>query len=421
MSTIYDPLFDCKMVGALRAMHGINDCISIIHGRNGCHCGALLLQTLGSEQNSVRVLTSGLKASDEVYSGEERLSSAIRLADQVFEPKAIAVLNCSAPVIMGEDVEGLELLLEGETRSELVAMDVGGPEGPAWIGYEEALTKLVSRMRLNEDVPRGGINLLGFKADDLCSRGDLNEMNRILRDQGLPLNSVLCGSSFEEVKKVPQAELNVLLGGDGLDCAKAMEEEFDLPYISVPYPYGLKKSVQFVEMIGGALGREADPQILEMERERVKRTVERAHMFFQGIYSMPVAVVGESGRAFDLAEFLSSELGMDVKLLAISSSNFATPEKMTAKEAHYQKLMIEPDRWDMNRALEASGAALIFGSSFEKRIASELQASLVRFSYPVIDEISLSDLPFAGFSGIAHLCEKIINSILTRNKDEVKA
>jgi len=421
MSTIYDPLFDCKMVGALRAMHGISDCISIIHGRNGCHCGALLLQTLGSEQNRVRILTSVLKASDEVYSGEERLSSAIRLADQVFGPKAIAVLNCSAPVIMGEDVEGLELFLEDETQSELVAMDAGGPEGPAWLGYEEALTKLVPRMRPNEGEPGEGINLLGFKADDFCSRGDLKEMKRILRDQNLPLNSVLSGSSFEEVKQAPGVELNVLLGGDGLDCAKAMEEEFDIPYISVPYPYGLKKSVQFVEVIGGALGREADPQILEMEREGVKRTVERAHMFFQGIYSTAVAVVGESGRAFDLAEFLSSELGMDVKLLAISSGSFAIPEKMTAKEAHYQKLMIEPDRWDMNRALEASGAALIFGSSFEKMIASELQASLVRFSYPVIDEISLSDLPFSGFSGIARLCEKIINSILTRNKDEVKA
>lgn len=421
MSTIYDPLFDCKMVGALRAMHGISDCISIIHGRNGCHCGALLLQTLGSEQNSVRVLTSGLKASDEVYSGEERLTSAIRLADQVFEPRAIAVLNCSAPVIMGEDVEGLELLLEGETRSELIAMDAGGPEGPAWIGYEEALTKLVSRMRLNGDEPRGGINLLGFKADDFCSRGDLNEMKRILRDQGIPLNSVLSGSSFEEVKEAPQAELNVLLGGDGLDCARVMDEEFDIPYIAVPFPYGLKKSIQFLELIGGALGREADPRVLEMETERVKKAVERAHMFFQGIYSTPVAVVGESGRAFDLAEFLSAELGMDVKLLVISSCNFTTQELMNDTEAHYQKLMIEPDRWDMNRELEAAGVSLLFGSSFEKRIASELQASLVRVSYPVIDEISLSDLPFAGFSGISHLTEKIINSVLTRNKDEVKA
>ncbi len=402
-------------------MHGISDCMTIIHGRNGCHCGAMLLETLGSEQNSVRVLFSGLKSSDEVYSGEERLASAIRLADRTFGPRAVAVLNCSAPVIMGEDVEGLEMLLEGEIEAELIAMDTGGPEGPAWLGYEEALSRLVSRMTINEGEPRNGINLLGFKADDFCSRGDLNEMKRMLQDQDLHINCVISCSDFQEMEKAPQAELNVLLGGDGLECAKAMQERFDVPYITVPYPYGLKKSLEFIEKIAEAVGKRANPQVLEREKERTKKTVERAHMFFQGIYSTPVAVIGESGRAFDLAEFLSDELGMDVKLLAISSCNFVTSEKMDAIDAPNQKLMIEPDRHDMNQALKDARVSLIFGSSFEKRVASELSASLVRVSYPVIDQISLSNLPYAGFFGIASISESIINSILNRNKDEVRA
>jgi len=402
-------------------LHGISDCITIIHGRNGCHCGALLLQTLGSEQNSVRVLFSGLKSSDEVYSGEERLASAIRLADRNFSPRVVAVLNCSAPVIMGEDVEGLEMLLEGEIEAELIAMDTGGPEGPAWLGYEEALSQLVSRMRTKEVEPRNGINLLGFKADDFCSMGDLNEMKRMLQDHNLHINCVMSCSDFQEVQRAPHAKLNVLLGGDGLECAKAMQEQFDVPYVAVPYPYGLKKSLEFIETIAEAMGKQADPQILEKEKERIKKTVERAHMFFQGIYSMPVAVIGESGRAFDLAEFLSDELGMEVKLLAISSCNYVTSEKIDAINSPNLKLMIEPDRHDMNQALKDARVSLIFGSSFEKRIASELSASLLRISYPVIDQISLSNLPYAGFFGIAAISENIINSILNRNKEEVRA
>lgn len=421
MSIIYDPLHDCKMVGALRAFHGISDSMTIIHGRNGCHCGALLLQTLSSEQNSVRILFSGLKSSDEVYSGEERLASAIRLADRTFSPRAIAVLNCSAPAIMGEDVAGLQLLLEDEIEAKLIAMDAGGPEGPAWLGYEEALSRLVSQMRINEGEPKKGINLLGFKADDFCSQGDITEMKRMLLDQGLLVNCVLSGSSFEQMQKAPQAELNVLLGGDGLVCAKAMQEQFDIPYIAVPYPYGLNKSIQFVETIVEAMGKQADPRILVQEKERTKKTVERAHMFFQGIYSTPVAVIGESGRAFDLAEFLSDELGMDVKLLAISSCNYSTTDRINATDAPYRKMMVEPDRHDMNLALKDAAVSIIFGSSFEKRIASELSASLVRLSYPILDQISLSNLPYAGFSGIASIGESIINSILNRNKDEIRA
>jgi nitrogenase molybdenum-iron protein beta chain len=223
------------------------------------------------------------------------------------------------------------------------------------------------------------------------------------------------------MQKAPQAELNVLLGGDGLECAKAMQEQFDVAYIEVPYPYGLKKSIQFVEVIANAVGKQADPQILAREKERIKSTVERAHMFFQGIYSTPVAVIGESGRAFDLAEFLSDELGMDVKLLAISSCNYSTSDRMNATDAPYRKLMVEPDRHDMNLAMKNAGVSIIFGSSFEKRIASELSASLVRLSYPVLDQVSLSNLPYAGFSGIASISEGIINSILHRNKDEICA
>ncbi|HNY34666.1 MAG TPA: nitrogenase component 1, partial [Methanothrix soehngenii] len=138
-------------------------------------------------------------------------------------------------------------------------------------------------------------------------------------------------------------------------------------------------------------------------------------------YSTPVAVIGESGRAFDLAEFLSDELGMDVKLLAISSCNYSTSDRMNATDAPYRKLMVEPDRHDMNLALKDAAVSIIFGSSFEKRIASELSASLVRLSYPVLDQISLSNLPYAGFSGIASISESIINSILNRNKDEICA
>jgi nitrogenase molybdenum-iron protein beta chain len=408
------------MVGALRALHGINDSMCIIHGRNGCHCGALLLQVLGSDQSNVRLVNSGLKGSDEVYSGEERLVSAIRLADTTFNPRAIAVLSCSAPVIMGEDVEGLLHLIRNETRAELLTLDVGGPEGPAWLGYEEALEKLVSLMQRDKKKPLRGVNILGFKADDFCSRGDLTEMKRILRNQCIPVNAVLSGSGYMDVINAPRAKLNILLGGDGIACAKSMEEEFGTPYISVPYPYGLNKTLQFIELVTKALAQKPDQKVISREKEKVTLAVRRAHMYFQGIYSTPVAVIGESSRAFDMADFVSDELGMDVKLLVLSSPNYVTLERKKSKPVYFEKLLIEPDRWEMNHALTEAGVSIIIGSSFEKRIASEIQASLVRFSYPVTDQISLSDLPFAGFAGIAHLSETVINSIIMRNKEEVK-
>lgn len=45
-------------------------------------------------------------------------------------------------------------------------------------------------------------------------------------------------------------------------------------------------------------------------------------------------------------------------------------------------------------------------------MAHRLGVPLIKFSYPVIDEVSLSDAPYAGFSGVSVLIEKILNSVL---------
>ncbi len=419
MSLIYDPLHDCKLVGALRAIHGIRDSITIVHGRTGCHCGALLLKTLGSDQNNVRVVGSGFRSSDEVYGAEGRLASAIQLYYEYFKPQLIAALNCSAPVIMGDDIHGVASLMKEKIPADLITMDTGGYEGPAWIGYEETLAKVTDYM-IPHERPSGKINLIGIKTDDINAHGDVIEIKRMLKDQGIEINTILNDANFDEIKNAPKASLNVVLGGDGLACARIMRERFDIPYITVSFPFGIKKSIEFLESVANGLDREIDTELVDREVELVKDGIERVYMFLQGIYAMPVAVIGEAGRAFDLAEFLSDELGLNVKILAISSKNHLTSDIIEDGNDHFGRVMIEPDRFEMNDALKKAGVSAIFGSTFEKKVASDLKASLIRISYPVLDEVSITDMPYAGFKGTLHLCETIINSIITRTLEEVE-
>ena len=62
---VYDPTQDCKLVGAMSALGGVKDAITVLHARMGCHCGVLLLKAIGSNQNDT------------------------------FKPALIAVLSCS--------------------------------------------------------------------------------------------------------------------------------------------------------------------------------------------------------------------------------------------------------------------------------------------------------------------------------------
>ena len=408
---VYDPTQDCKLVGAARALSGVKDAVTIVHGRPGCHCGILLLRALGSNQNDIRIVSSGFRAQDMVYGAEGRLAGTILLCYDNFKPGLIAALNCSAPVIMGDDVEGVVHAMKEEIPAEIITLSTGGYEGPAWIGYEEALAEL-TRFMVPCETENDKVNIVGFKQDDVKEYSDLLEIERMLSSQGITINTVLTNSRFEELKNAPKASLNVVLGGDGLESAKIMQEKFGTPYVITPYPFGLDNSIEFLESVTKGLNKEVNEEFIAAEKDRIKERIERIFIFLQGIYDMSVAVIGDGGRAFDLAKFLSDELCLNVKVLAITSRNHISQDKTKTNDDYFETLLIEPDRFDMNEEIKSKEVEMIFGSSMEKKLAWELNVPLLRSFYPVIDAISISDVPYAGFTGTIQLTETIINAVI---------
>ncbi|MBE9591947.1 MAG: nitrogenase, partial [Proteobacteria bacterium] len=131
---------------------------------------------------------------------------------------------------------------------------------------------------------RDKINLIGFKQDDLRSSADLLEIERILNSQGIMVNSVLTNSRFEAIKNAPNASLNIVLGGDGLESAKIMQERFDMPYVVTPYPFGLNNSIDFLESVTTGLNREVNQEFITAEKDSIKERIARIFLFLQGIY-----------------------------------------------------------------------------------------------------------------------------------------
>ena len=393
----------------MRALSGVTDAITIVHARPGCHCGILLLRALGSNQNDIRIVGTAFHAQDMIYGAERTLADSIRLSYENFEPALIAVLNCSAPAIMGDDVEGVILSQKKEIPAEILSLSTGGYEGPAWIGYEEILTEL-TRFMVERDKEENSVNIIGFKQDEIRAYSDLLEIERMLNRQGITVNSVLTNSRFEVIKKASKASLNIVLGGDGLESAKRMKEKFDLPYVITPYPFGLNNSIDFMELVTRALNKEINREFIAAEKEAIKERIEKVFLLLEGIYDTSVAVVGDGGRAFDLAKFLSNELGFNVKILAITSKNYLTQDRV--KEDYFESLLIEPDRLEMNEAIKSGGVEMLFGSSMEKKLAYELGVPQVRMFFPVLDVVSISDSPYAGFKGTIQLTETIINAVI---------
>lgn len=405
-----EPAQGCRAIGALRAFHGVTDCVSILHSRAGCYCGMMLLRAL-YDQSDIRVVCSGMHEKDVVHGAEGRIANAIKKVDALYKPKLIACLGCCAPTIIGDDVEGVIDALRRNVSAEIVYVSCGGFESAAWKGYEDAAVKLVEQMKKGVK-EENAVNFVGFHSDVVKSAADLKEMERMLNACGVSLNAALSGSCFEELKRAPDAALNIVLGGDGIKAAQVMEKAFEIPYLILDYPYGLNQSVAFLEKVCEALGTEAPGTFIEEEKTKIKAMLYKVHLYLQGISDTPVAVIGEASRAISLTTFLWNELSLDPRVVALTSANYVSDERSNDIKRYTQKVLVEPDRYEMSKTIGDSGVEMVFGSSFDKTMAHRLGVPLIKFSYPIIDEVSLSGAPYAGFRGVPTLIEKVVNSVL---------
>ncbi|RLA96165.1 MAG: nitrogenase [Deltaproteobacteria bacterium] len=409
----FDPTQGCRMIGASRVYHGIKDAFLILHSPPGCHSGLLLLKAL-YDNADVRIAFSGMHPSrDFVYGAERKVLRAIEEVHRTFNPKLIAIVDCCAPAIIGDDLEAM--LVEAKEKgvtSELLFFSGAGFQSSMWQGYEEALASLAKFMEKGSTKAHPhSVNLLGFKDDEMRCEADLFEIKRVLRGIGVKVNATLTSSKFDEIIKAPEAQLNLLLGGDGLRLAELMKDRYDIPYEVVDYPYGAEGTEKFLRTVCRALGKKTDENFIYSEKEKVKSYVEKVHFYLQGIYGLPCAVIGDACKALSLAKFLSSEIGLDIKVLALTSKNFLFEERLREVSGMADEVMIEPDRIEMEQCIKDAGVQIIFGSTFDKRLANAAKAPLVRFSYPTIDSISLIDAPYAGFRGVSTWLEFIINSL----------
>ena len=183
------------------------------------------------------------------------------------------------------------------------------------------------------------------------------------------------------------------MGGCGLKLAQAMEAQFGVPFESVTLPYGFHLTREFLRQVTGT----------DYE-EDVMASLKRAHYMLHRFYDMPVAVVGDAARAGALSDFLFNELGCDVRYTGVISG----PPEVNHSVG---------DLFSVDEALRdaSDDLCLIFGTSFQKRIAHELDIPLLRISHPTFDEVYLCDhLPYMGYRGAAGLIEKILNTFLNR-------
>jgi nitrogenase molybdenum-iron protein beta chain len=374
----------CRLFGAYRVAISIKDSAVLIHSTVGCNWGTLLFHT-SSQLTDIRQACTVIYEEDLVFGGEKLFKKAMDNALQSYSSRILFVLTGCVPEIMNDDIE--RVIKFSKTAKPVYQLNSAGFRGDSCSGTADALDLLIGQMTPKAVAP-GSVNLIGLFSDDYMADADLRNIKALLKDTAT-VNAVIPYDTYGAIMNAPSAALNVVFKGFE-KAAEKLYKKFGTPYVTVSYPYGMLGSRKFVDAIAANLHKpptrqnDSDEDFSYEQLKKIKGHIEK-------LRGMPVAIAGDSARTSGLVDLLQNELGLCVEV-AIDTSN--VPNKI------------------FDDQIRQSNATLLFGSSFEKRLANSLDIPFMHFTYPVFDKICVSKRGYAGFDGMICFAEDFLNTVL---------
>lgn len=303
---------ECSSSRALSMIVMIKDVVVINHGPLGCSADfAEFNFTNRAEQirrnlplKNVNLLSTNLQEKDMVYGGGVKLEGAIREAYVRFRPKAIFVTASCASGIIGDDISGITDALEKELGIPVAYLSCEGFKSQIWAtGFDSAFHAIIRKIvKPPVEKKKDLINIINFWGSDVFT--DL--FARI----GLKPNYIVPFTTIKQLKKISKAAATVQVCSTlGTYLASALEQEYGVPEVKSPPPYGLKGTDEFFRELGRVTGKRKEVEVLiKKEREKVSTELEELRSKLRGkrVYVAAGAAHGHSLLA------LLSDLEMEV-------------------------------------------------------------------------------------------------------------
>lgn len=348
-----------------------------------------------------RLFTTHMSEDDVVMGDVTRLEEALVELDKNYAPKVIFVVASSVTAVIGTDIKGVCRYMQNEVKAKLVAFEQGGFRGDYSVGLAETYKLLV------RNLPQKGVaqekcvyNIIGASAWRYRMASDIWEVKSLLSEAlGLSCNACLCcDTSVEELQAMGKAQVNIVLGNEGLAAAQYLEEKFGTPYVYAA-PYGYSGTVRFLESVGEAIGEMPQPLVLMRLRMKEKGMSMLSMFAMMGGGKTKQAVVKGD---YDLVQGVSAFL---------EQAGISVVHKMCA---HSLKAIAEPAADVESYAEEGEWLQLIRGLRATLLFADDValtQADAgnmkVLISAPFMNGVVATHLPFMGEKGADFLLEQI--------------
>jgi nitrogenase molybdenum-iron protein NifN len=454
----------CAPLGACLALRGIEGCIPLIHGSQGC---STYIRRYGIShfREPIDIASSNFTESAAIFGGMENLFTALDNVSRSYRPQAIGVTSTCLSETMGEDLG--RYLRQYETERIAGRRNTAGLSpavfyaatpsyrGTHMDGFHEAIKAAVSAIA-GEGAAADTQAAAGEKRlnviSGFVSAEDLRELHGILGAFGIPYTLLpdysesLDGGTWESYQKLPGGGTAIEdikkmgAAGETLYLGKAvspdqnaglwLEKNCGVPLNQIDLPVGIKKTDLFFEALSRISGRELPGQFVK-QRNRVIDAYIDGHKYCGG---KRVILYGEEDFVIALASFLD-EIGMVPVIAATGAPDTKPPagdaaatgnagfrERMTEALVNTRREIEILEDTDFVTILEKArhlDCDLVMGHSKGLYLSRELGIPLARCGFPIHDRIGGQRILHLGYRGALNLFDLLCNTLMQAKQDTV--
>jgi nitrogenase molybdenum-iron protein NifN len=433
----------CAPLGASLVLRGIEGCIPLIHGSQGC---STYIRRYGIShfREPLDIASSNFTEAAAIFGGRDNLFTALDNVTRSYKPAAIGITSTCLSETIGENVP--LYLKQYESQRERGAGPVifyastPSYRGTHMDGFHEALYAVVSKLA-GEDAEKDALPRLNLIAG-FVSAEDLRELHALLRlftDSGAGAYTLLPdysesldgpswetyqklpegGTSIDDIRKMGRALGTISLGappGSAGDPGRWLLENRGVPLIRAELPIGIENCDPFFAALAELSGR-AIPEALIKQRGRLVDAYIDGHKYVNGKRAI---IYGEEDFVCALASFLD-EIGV-VPVIAATGAESASFKgrirSVLRNTREDTEIMDEADFVAMLERARFLKADFVMGHSKGLYLARNLGIPLVRCGFPIHDRMGGQRLLHLGYRGTLNLFDLVCNAIMEAKQNE---
>jgi len=423
-----NPCSMCMPMGSVLVFRGIENCMTLFHGSQGCST-YMRLYLAHHFREPVDIASSALSEKGAVYGGAANLKQGLRNVIKGYSPKAIGIATTCLAETIGDDVPQIvrEFQAEEPLAKDVTFISVSTPSYAASheVGYRVALKSLVQTLAKRSDGKANGrINIL---VGSIVSPADVRYLKRLLDDWGMgyvllpdisetfdaPLTEdlpriPLGGTPLDDIRDCANSKATVTIGGlvQEPGAGDFLKKEFEIPHTPLPLPIGLEFCDRLVGCLEELTG-EAMPECYERERGRLLDTMVDAHKI---VADARTAVFGDTEMVLGLTR-LMTELGMRPQIIATGAINPCFAEAAT-QLAPGSRIMTGADYSEIAQEVSTREIELMVGPFTGRQTAKKEKVPLQRVGLPSHDRFGASHQLLLGYEGTMHLVDCLANALI---------